>query len=327
MGTGMGTLLHIKNCESPLAQAIGRTFYIMHLKDERPIAKAIVDGVVLPHPNHPTMNTVDAAREHLRHIDAALADWEKEEAERRERISSATLLSDEYWQYQGIRKNLTFIHGVMELIVFKTAQGGYTARLNDLKKRLERCNATDSRAELLVLNEGLLSDYMNLAEDMRQNIPDFAEMLATLKTQCDAMQTNGVPISEFKGEAKERMESTEAGVSFLMHDRMKTQAANRKRGKENREKAVFADNERQRAERDIETALERVAADPNVNAGKHGAIIAACRRVCSRFATLTDSKKNAPTYLPLTQADGTPLKPETLARYYREAHKAKRGKK
>ena len=125
-------------------------------------------------------------------------------------------------------------------------------------------------------------------------------------------------------------EGTQAGVSFLMHDRMRKQAANRKRGKENQGKGVLADAERQRARRDIEAALKRVANDPGVKAGRYGAVAAACRRVCDEFVPLT-TKKNAlgkyEQYGKLTQADGTPIKAETLARYYREKHKAKRGKK
>lgn len=122
----------------------------------------------------------------------------------------------------------------------------------------------------------------------------------------------------------EAAEGAQAGVSFLVHDRMGRQAANSKRGKESHEKAVR--DEAKRAKRDVETALKRVAEDPDVKAGKYGAIIAACRRVCSRFRTLPGAKKNERIYLPLTKADGKPLTPETLARYYRERHGGKRGK-
>lgn len=125
---------------------------------------------------------------------------------------------------------------------------------------------------------------------------------------------------------KDASERSLAGVSFLVHDRMGKQAANSKRGKESREKAVRDDAERQRAERDVETALERVADDPDVKAGKHGAIIAVCSRVCVQFTPLTGAKKNGRAYLPLTKADGEPLKPETLARYYRERHGGTLGK-
>lgn len=123
-----------------------------------------------------------------------------------------------------------------------------------------------------------------------------------------------------------KVDNTQAGVSFLVHDRMGKQAANSKRGKESHEKAVRDDAERQRAKRGVETALKRVADDPDVKEGKHGAIAAACRRVCKRFTPLTDAKKNGRTYLPLTGADGEPLTPETLARYYRERYGGKRGK-
>ena len=120
-------------------------------------------------------------------------------------------------------------------------------------------------------------------------------------------------------------EGAQNGISFLVHDRMGKQAANSKRGKESHEKAVR--DEAEHAKRDVETALERVAEDPDVKAGKHGAILDACRRVCKQFAPLTGTKKNERIYLPLTKADGKPLKPETLARYYRERHGGKRGKK
>lgn len=122
-------------------------------------------------------------------------------------------------------------------------------------------------------------------------------------------------------------EHTQDGVSFLVHDRMGKRAANSKRGKESHKKAVRDEAERLRANRDVETALNRVADDPNVKAGKHGAILDACRRVCKQFTPLTGTKKNERIYLPLTRADGKPLKPETLARYCREGHGGKRGKK
>lgn len=110
-----------------------------------------------------------------------------------------------------------------------------------------------------------------------------------------------------------------------MHDRMEKQAANRKRGKESHEKAVRDNAER--AKRDMEKALKRVADDPDVKAGKHGAIIAACRRECSHFKTLPGAKKNAPTYLPLTGEDDKPVKPETLAKRFREKYGTRRARK
>lgn len=150
-------------------------------------------------------------------------------------------------------------------------------------------------------------------KDLESNLPnDFSKRLFdTMKNEFANLQG--------------KVDNTQAGVSFLVHDRMGKQAANSKRGKESHGKAD--DAESQRAKRDIETALERVAADPYVKAGKHGAILAACRRVCKRFTPLTGAKKNGRIYLSLTKADGKPLTPETLARYYREKHKGKRGKK
>ena len=121
-------------------------------------------------------------------------------------------------------------------------------------------------------------------------------------------------------------DNTQAGVSFLVHDRMGKQAANSKRGKESHEKAVRDDAERKRAKHEMKTALKRVAEDPDVKAGKHGAIIAACRRVCGQFAPLTGAKKNGTIYLQLTKADGEPPKPETLARYHRKRRGGTLGK-
>ena len=152
------------------------------------------------------------------------------------------------------------------------------------------------------------------------------EQFAAFGGKLDALQGTANETQAEAAGAKVAAEGAQNGVSFLVHDRMGKQAANSKRGKESREKAVRDDAERQRAERDVETALERVAEDPGVKAGEHGAIIAACRRVCSRFRTLPGAKKNAPTHLPLTKADGNPLEPETLARYYRERHGGKRGR-
>ena len=131
------------------------------------------------------------------------------------------------------------------------------------------------------------------------------------------------------------------GVSYLSHDRMEKQAANRIRGKNSHKKAVLDNAERQRAERDVQTALTRVANDPNVKAGKYGAILAACRRQCDwndnaghkhkgKFKPLTTKKTSSgeyAEYAPLTDWQCKPLKPETLARYYRKRHTAKRGKK
>lgn len=207
-----------------LAKEIARVYNVANLKDERPIAKAIVDGKVLPNPEHPTLNTVEAARERLRHIDAIIAGEEQREAERRERISSATLLTDEYWQYQDIRTTLTFIHGVLELIVDKTKQPGYGTQLNDLRPLLERCNTTDSRAELFTLKDRLVRGYESLAKDM-QNIPDFAGMVATGIAEIMVRLNAGVATSEFTGDAAKNVATLDEHIGIS-----KQQAKNRQAG-------------------------------------------------------------------------------------------------
>lgn len=145
-----------------------------------------------------------------------------------------------------------------------------------------------------------------------------------LKAQTSAGLQAAIDAKEESTKAKVAAEGALAGVSFLVHDRMEKQASNRKRGKESREKTVCDDAERRRAKCDIQTALRRV----HERVAKQGQqVLAACRWTCLHFCPLTDAKKNAPTYLPLTKADGKPVKPETLARYYRKEHKAKRDKK
>ena len=124
---------------------------------------------------------------------------------------------------------------------------------------------------------------------------------------------------------KEAIIRLEQGVSFLVCDRKNRQKANRDRGKRNQAEGAGENaSERRRAGRDIEKALARV----HERVKKQGQqILAACRWVCAHFGTFTDAKKNAPTYLPLLKADGKPMKPETLARYYRKRYGSKQCEK
>ena len=173
-----------------------------------------------------------------------------------------------------------------------------------------KTNETQAAANLAAKNSAAAK---RTAENIAQDVAGLPEAIAEAKAAAAG--------------AKVAAEGARTGVSFLVHDRKETQARNSERGKASRQKAVSGNAEIERAKCDVETALKRVADDPDVRAGKHGAVIAACRRVCKRFATLTDAKKNAPTYLPLTKADGKPLTPKTLARYYRKRREGKRGKK
>lgn len=115
------------------------------------------------------------------------------------------------------------------------------------------------------------------------------------------------------------------GVDYLVSDRKKKKASNVKRGTENQTNGNR--EERDRAATDMKNALKRVHDDPDVRAGKHGAVLAACRRVCREFTPLT-SRKNAlgkyEEYAPLTGAGGESIKPETLAKNYRKRYGTKK---
>ena len=132
-------------------------------------------------------------------------------------------------------------------------------------------------------------------------------------------------VADTANQYEQRFIRLENGVSFLVCDRKNRQKANTDRGKKNQAEGAGENaSERQRADHNIEKALARV----HERVKKQGQqILAACRWVCAHFDTFTDAKKNAPTYLPLSKADGKPMKPETLARYYRKRHGSKQGKK
>ena len=120
-----------------------------------------------------------------------------------------------------------------------------------------------------------------------------------------------------------------ADVAFLVNDRKGKIERNRKRGAENQAKGI--DEDRERAAKDMDTALDRVRrriADAEKN-GKRVIVLDACRAVCKEFKWKTKKKnalgKCADGYYPLTGADGKPIKPETLAKNYRDRYGGKRG--
>ena len=138
----------------------------------------------------------------------------------------------------------------------------------------------------------------------------------------------------FKG-----LEPIQAGVGYLVGKKAQ-------RARNGKKAQAIADDmyaaEKQRAADDMHRALERVRDDPDVRARRHGAVLTACRRLCDwtdqaghvhhgKFEPLTTSKKHGePQYAPLMDWQGKPIKPETLARNYRDSRKkpkAKRGTK
>lgn len=115
------------------------------------------------------------------------------------------------------------------------------------------------------------------------------------------------------------------GVAWLIADRQKKIKGNKKRGKNNQ--ATGNTEESERAAQDMQTALNRVH-----DRMKHGAknVIGECRKVCKEFEPLTTKKNELgkfELYAPLTGVDGRPIKPDTLAKNYRERFGTKKAKK
>ena len=161
-----------------------------------------------------------------------------------------------------------------------------------------------------------------LANEAAEALQAMCEELAGRK---DAQHDAPEPTTD----AAMKLETIANGVDFLVQYRKQKIKGCKNRGKANQEKGDR--EEADRAARDMADALKKIAADPDVKAGKHGAIIAACRKLCDwkingvkhygRFRNLT-SKRNADgsfaEYAPLTDKSGKPISPETLAKRFRE---------
>jgi len=138
----------------------------------------------------------------------------------------------------------------------------------------------------------------------------------------------GATPAEIERIVKDALIPTQNGVDWLVQDRKKRMKANVERGTENQAKGDAT--EMQCAAADMEKALNRVHDDPDVKAGKHGALLAACRRVCREFKPLTNKKNEMgkyEQYAPLTKAGGEKVKPETLATNYRKKYGARQPRK
>ena len=115
------------------------------------------------------------------------------------------------------------------------------------------------------------------------------------------------------------MQPMQAGVELLVKSKLKRIEDGRKaQAKAKVDPDVLKLKERAAA--DMKCAIARVRDDRDVKAGKHGAVLAACRRVCNEFRPLT-TKKNAlgkfERYAPLLGENGKPIQPDTLAKNYR----------
>ncbi len=174
-------------------------------------------------------------------------------------------------------------------------------------------------------------------KDLEANLPnDLAKQIRdNLNELLDANDRTQFAMHERFDDLK----PTQAAVDYLVGKK----AQRARNGKKAQAKSVdMYAAEKQRAVDDMHRALERVRNDPDVKAGKHGAVLAACRRLCDwtdrtghvhhgKFEPLTTSKKHGePQYAPLMDWQGKPIKPETVAKNYRDSRKkpkAKRGTK
>ena len=179
--------------------------------------------------------------------------------------------------------------------------------------------------------------YRQTLKDIERTLPPpLVKKLDSARNEClDANdRTQQLIHDRFEG-----LKPTQAGVDYLVGK--KTQRTRNAKKAQAKSVDMYA-AEKQRAADDMHRALERVRDDPGVKAGTHGAMLAACRRLCDwtdkaghvhhgKFEPLTTSKKHGePQYAPLMDWRGKPIKPETLARNYRDSRKkpkAKRGTK
>lgn len=132
-------------------------------------------------------------------------------------------------------------------------------------------------------------------------------------------------------ELAEKINRTDANVSRLVRDRDNRRKANRERGRENQSKGDG--EERERAARDMETALRRVRerVKEKEKAGGKVCLLDECRAACREFTQKSGRKnefgKCADGYYPLTGAGDKPIKAETLARNYRTKYGTKGSRK
>lgn len=108
---------------------------------------------------------------------------------------------------------------------------------------------------------------------------------------------------------------SKVAAETLLADKVRATAKRRAAGQAAYQKQLREDvnaSERQRAQEDMDKALQRV--HDRVENGEQ--VLSACRAVCSHFKNI-GSGKNA-TWSPLTGRDGNPIQAQTLARYYRK---------
>ena len=223
-----------------------------------------------------------------------------------------------------IKPGRTMVRGALNVHLMTQFAKNMNAERDGLKDDLRKLsetllNATAARADETIKAINAVGEKVDAARG------DIADVGKKLSDENDRMQ-------QLIHDRFADLKPTQAGVDYLVGKKTQhTRNAKKAQAQANKDEKVC--NDKQRAADDMHRALERVRDDPNVKAGKHGAVLAACRRVCKEFNPLT-TKKNAlgkfEQYAPLTDWQLKPIKPETLARNYRDSRKkpkAKRGTK
>lgn len=154
-----------------------------------------------------------------------------------------------------------------------------------------------------------------------RHLDRYTTLADKLRVRLKAIQA-APPAAERTANAAER---TANAAERLVALRTAQKQKNKENGTENQAKGNT--EERKRAARDMETALDRVH-----DRMKNGAtnLLAECRAVCRTFKPWTNRKNALGAFVdcePLTRADGEAVKPETLAKNYRARYGTKKARK
>ena len=199
----------------------------------------------------------------------------------------------------------------------------FVSGIDDAGKR------TDAQADADTIARDVSEAVTDLLKRDFGKIKDnFRDVQADAKATRIAAERNGETLRDIQADTTAAAMSTATiknGVEFLVEDRQKKRKANRARGMANQEKGNA--EERESAAKDMDAALRRV--HKRMKGGATNCL-QECRIVCAKFKPLT-TKKNVfgefESYAPLTRADGEAIKPETLAKNYRERWGTKKAKK
>lgn len=173
---------------------------------------------------------------------------------------------------------------------------------------------------------GLKDDLRKLSETLlNANAARADEMLAAINATRETLRADIADVRADTTAAAINSHKAKTAAETLLALRLERREKNKERGKTNQ--ATGNTEADERAARDMQTALNRVR-DRIKNGAKN--VLGECRTVCKEFEPLT-TKKNAlgkyEAYAPLTGANDEPIKPETLAKNYRERFGTKKANK